>query len=114
MLQSIYIFLQTEHYKLNIEYFCSFEIILDELRDYRFYKPDMLHPNEIAVDYVWLKFVESSISSASFFTMNQVENIQKMIAHRSFNIQSVKNQELKTKIQQKINQFRLKNPNIIF
>ena len=114
LLQSIYIFLQTEHYKLNIEYFCSFEIILDELRDYRFYKPDMLHPNEIAVDYVWLKFVESSISSASFFTMNQVENIQKMIAHRSFNIQSVKNQELKTKIQQKINQFRLKNPNIIF
>ncbi|MBC7641423.1 MAG: GSCFA domain-containing protein, partial [Flavobacterium sp.] len=74
LLQTIYILLQTEHYKLNIEYFCSYEIILDELRDYRFYKPDMLHPNEIAVNYVWLKFVESSISSASFFTMNQVEN----------------------------------------
>lgn len=42
----------------GVEYFPAYEIVLDELRDYRFYKPDMLHPSEQAVDYIWERFRE--------------------------------------------------------
>ena len=39
------------------EYFPAYEIVLDELRDYRFYSPDMIHPSDQAVDYLWSRFV---------------------------------------------------------
>jgi hypothetical protein len=45
--------LSTEHYKLNTEYFPSYEIMMDELRDHRFYAEDMLHPGAVAIDYIW-------------------------------------------------------------
>ncbi len=114
LLQSVYQIIHSENLKLNCEYFCSYEIILDELRDYRFFKPDMLHPNEIAIDFVWQKFVESIISEYSYSMMNEVENIQKMISHKSLNSQSIKNQEFKTKLQAKITDFQARNPQIIF
>jgi len=41
------------------KYFPSYEIVMDELRDYRFYEKDMLHPNAIALDYIWERFCES-------------------------------------------------------
>ncbi|MGB7786024.1 MAG: GSCFA domain-containing protein, partial [Salinimicrobium sp.] len=47
----------------NAHYFPSYEIMMDELRDYRFYAEDMLHPNKIAIDYIWEKFSESWISA---------------------------------------------------
>ena len=44
----------------HVQYFPSYEIMMDDLRDYRFYKSDMVHPNEMAIDYIWEKFVISS------------------------------------------------------
>jgi len=49
----------------NVYYFPSFEIMMDELRDYRFYTSDMAHPNETAVTYIWERFLESCISDRS-------------------------------------------------
>jgi len=46
----------------QITYFPAFEIMMDELRDYRFYEKDLIHPNEIAVDYIWQKFKETYFS----------------------------------------------------
>ena len=115
LLQSVYRLLESETAnRQSATYFPSYEIVLDELRDYRFYKQDMLHPNSIAIDYVWERFAETSISRTSISIMNEVETIRKMISHKSFNLHSFKNQEFKIKIQEKINQFRLKNPQIIF
>lgn len=114
LLQSVYQTVNLEHLKSSTFYFPSFEIIQDELRDYRFYEPDMLHPNQTAIDYVWQKFAESAIVENNFLIMNQVDNIQKMILHKSFNPESTQNQEFKIKIQEKIEQLRLKNPNINF
>ncbi len=48
------------------EYFPAYEIVLDELRDYRFYAPDMVHPSEQAVDYLWTRFASFAIPSAEF------------------------------------------------
>ncbi len=48
------------------EYFPSYEIVLDELRDYRFYAPDMVHPSEQAVDYLWYRFASFAVPSSEF------------------------------------------------
>lgn len=106
--------LKTEYYKLNTEYFPSYEIMMDELRDYRFYNEDMLHPNQIAIDYIWKLFSENYISETSFSVMKEVDEIQKSLRHRSFNPESEQHQKFLAKLQQKINVLREKQPHIKF
>lgn len=72
----------------NIHYFPSYEIMMDELRDYRFYNEDMLHPNPIAVHYIWERFNTVWISSEASQTMERVDNIQKGMQHKPFNPES--------------------------
>lgn len=95
-------------------YFPSYEILLDELRDYRFYANDMLHPSQQAIDYIWEKFASSTISEQSISIMIEVESMQKMIFHKSMNSNSTQNQQFKLQIVEKINLLRLKYPQIIF
>jgi hypothetical protein len=59
--------------------------MLDELRDYRFYKEDMLHPNALAIQYIWERFSLVWISEDANQTMQDVDYIQKGLAHRPFN-----------------------------
>lgn len=66
-------------------YFPSFEIVMDELRDYRYYGADLLHPNEQAVSYIWEKFVENCVTLDSVSVMKLVDEVQKGLAHRPFN-----------------------------
>lgn len=70
---------------LGEAYFPSYEIMMDELRDYRFYETDMVHPNQLAIDYIWEKFVEVWISPSVHPTMEKVDAIQKGLKHRPFN-----------------------------
>ncbi|RKR09188.1 GSCFA family protein [Flavobacterium sp. 90] len=83
-------------------YFPSYEIMMDELRDYRFYSEDMLHPNQVAIDYIWHKFSENYISENSIPTMQEIEEIQKSLRHRSFNPESEQHQKFLAKLHQKI------------
>ncbi len=64
------------------DYFPAYEIVLDELRDYRFFDRDLVHPNAVAIDYVWERFVETWISQAARPVMAEVEGIRKAQAHR--------------------------------
>lgn len=70
---------------ITTNYFPSYEIMMDELRDYRFYAEDMLHPSQVAIDYIWERFSETNISQESHSIMAEVEMIQKGLAHRPFN-----------------------------
>ncbi|MDR6763907.1 lysophospholipase L1-like esterase [Flavobacterium sp. 2755] len=106
--------LNTEHLKLNTEYFPSYEIMMDELRDYRFYNEDMLHPNQIAIDYIWKLFSENYISQESISTMQEVDEIQKSLRHRSFNPESEQHQKFLAKLQQKMNLLEEKISHIKF
>ena len=69
----------------NNEYFPSFEIVNDDLRDYRFYDKDMVHPSELAVDYIWERFVQAALTPEAKKLMDICEEIRKAIAHRPFN-----------------------------
>ncbi len=76
----------------NSSYFPSYEIMMDELRDYRFYAQDMMHPNKTAINYIWERFMETQISDSSKLTMQEIETIQKGISHRPFNKNSEQHQ----------------------
>ena len=72
----------------KVTYFPSYEIMMDELRDYRFYDRDMLHPSIIAIDYIWERFAEVALSPQAKKYAGQIEEVQKMMAHRPFNPES--------------------------
>ncbi len=95
-------------------YFPSYEIMMDELRDYRFYAEDMLHPNQIAIDYIWKLFSENCISQENFSAMQEVDEIQKSLRHRSFNPESEQHQKFLVKLQKKIDLLGEKLPHIKF
>jgi len=73
------------HEEIGIGYFPSYEIVMDELRDYRFYKADMLHPNELAIDYIWERFVTTWIHPDMYPIMHKVDEVQRGLNHRPFN-----------------------------
>ncbi|PJJ09258.1 GSCFA family protein [Flavobacterium sp. 1] len=106
--------LLSENCNLQSEYFPSYEIMMDELRDYRFYAEDMLHPNQTAIDYIWERFSESCIDENSFQTMKEVLEIQKGLNHRSFNPDSEQHLKFVSNLNQKINFIKKKFPHIQF
>jgi len=106
--------LNTEHYKRNTAYFPSYEIMMDELRDYRFYSEDMIHPSTIAVDYIWERFTEAYIAPEAHETMKLVDNIQKGLSHRPFNPDTPQHQEFLKKVDDKIITLQKLHPHISF
>lgn len=95
-------------------YFPSYEIMMDELRDYRFYAEDMLHPNQTAIDYIWIKFFENYVDEKEFGLMNQVCEIQRALKHRPFNPNSESHQKFLDNLNKKINILVSKFPQITF
>ena len=102
------------HYPSPMTYFPSYEIMMDELRDYRFYAEDMLHPSQTAIDYIWMKFATSTISEESQLLMNEIENIQKSLAHKPFNPNSESHQKFINHLDLKIKAIQNKYPFIKF
>jgi len=68
-----------------VYYFPAYEIVNDELRDYRFYKADMLHPNDQAVEYIWERLVETCFSSEAKKFLEAWRPIKEALGHRPFN-----------------------------
>jgi len=66
----------------NTGYFPAYEIVLDELRDYRFYAENMTHPDDMAINYILHRFCESYISEDALQTMKSLEDIIKASEHR--------------------------------
>lgn len=87
---------------LNITYFPSYELMMDELRDYRFYKEDMIHLNSTAVAYIWERFARVWLHPNTEEVMMMVEKIQNGLSHKPFNPDSDQYLEFREKLQQKI------------
>lgn len=73
------------HQEVSVAYFPSYEIVNDELRDYRFYKPDMLHPSDQAVDYIFERLATTYFSEATHAFIKSWEPIREALNHRPFN-----------------------------
>jgi hypothetical protein len=69
----------------NLYYFPAYELVLDDLRDYRFFAEDMVHPNYLATNYVWEKLVQTCISAETQNTMQAINELNAAMAHKPFN-----------------------------
>lgn len=87
---------------ITYNYFPGYEIMMDELRDYRFYAEDMLHPNQVAIDYIWQRFKETSVSKSALIVLEKIGNIQSGLNHRPFNPDSESHQKFLAKLHKKI------------
>ena len=98
----------------QLHYFPSYEIMMDELRDYRFYNADMIHPNQVAIDYIWEKFKTVWLSDDALRISEIVASIQSKKGHRPFNPSSEAHKEFLLKLQSDIDDLRTKFPHISF
>ncbi|WP_394346301.1 GSCFA domain-containing protein [Flavobacterium nackdongense] len=115
LITAIYQILESEICNLkSATYFPSYEIMMDELRDYRFYAEDMIHPSPMAIDYIWQRFAQTTISEATHSIMNEVETIQKGLAHRPFHPHSEQHQKFLDSLNQKIAFLKKKMPHLRF
>jgi hypothetical protein len=72
----------------NAQYFAAYEIVIDELRDYRFYDIDFAHPNFMATEYVWQQFLASSVATADHALLTELTDINIALNHKPFNATS--------------------------
>lgn len=110
LISAVYQLLKSENHQHNLGYFPSYEIMMDELRDYRFYNEDLLHPSETAIDYIWSRFMETNIEKSSISTMNDIEIIRKGMQHRPFNPDSISHQKFLANLKNQMDIVQSKYP----
>ena len=99
--------------RANCTYFPAYEIVNDELRDYRFYKEDMLHPSEQAVSYIWERFSETFFDDATFAFLNKWRPIKEALGHKPFNPDGEEYKLFMERTRQKIEQLKSEYPDLI-
>ena len=100
--------------QLRSHYFPSYEIMLDELREYRFYAEDMLHPNKTAIKIIWQKFSKVWVSSKTEAFQKEIAMIQSGLLHRPFNPESALHLQFLENLQQKIASLQKQLPHVQF
>lgn len=97
----------------TVTYFPAYEIINDELRDYRFYAPDMLHPSAQAVEYIYEQFAETFFSVNTKRFIEEWRPIKEALAHRPFNPESAEYKAFLDKTMQKARLLAGKYPGFV-
>jgi hypothetical protein len=85
-------------------YFPAYEIAMDELRDYRFYARDMVHLNELGIDFIWSRFRESAINTNTLTQQKAVEKYRKLSLHKATDLE-LHQQQLATMKKQLLAQY---------
>ena len=96
--------------KTKDDYFPAYEIMMDELRDYRYYAADMIHPSEIAVDYIFERFTETYFTPEAIRTAEEVQKIKKSLSHRPLHPDSEEYKKFQKKLLQQIDDITKKYP----
>jgi hypothetical protein len=103
----------TEQYN-NCSYFPVYELFMDDMRDYRFYASDMLHPSETAIQYVWERFCETFLNQETELILAEAEKLYAASQHRPFHATSTEYQNFCRLHQEKAQQLALRFPNAGF
>lgn len=98
----------------NVFYFPAYELVIDDLRDYRFFAEDMVHPNYAATNYVWEKFVAACIDEPTKELMKLINEINAAINHKPFNPTSEAHKKFKQINCSKIKDLKTKHPYLNF
>lgn len=95
----------------RIAYFPAYEILMDELRDYRFYASDMFHPSQTAIDYISERFAATYLlSPATRLAMRELHQLWLDRQHRPIHVQSDENQHFQSDLQQRVQQLQMTYP----
>lgn len=105
---------ELERLYANVEYFPAYEIMIDELRDYRFYKEDMVHPSDQAVDYIWSQFRCVTMDEPTRQLINRIESVDRAMNHRPFNPDSPSHAKFKQSMLRTVKNLSGANPNVDF
>jgi hypothetical protein len=103
-----------ELYPDKIYYFPAYEIMMDELRDYRYYADDLMHPSQLAVEYIWEKFAQTCFDSDTLALAGECEKIYKALHHRPLHNDDEAHKEFLGQIVLKINRLKEKYPYLEF
>lgn len=95
-----------------VGYFPAYEIQMDELRDYRFYAEDMLHPSSVSINYIWKRFQDYCMSEETKSIIRKIEEIHLDEAHRPLHPDSTEHQTFLLKLEEKKRRFLKEYPNI--
>ena len=98
--------------KTGADYFPSYEIMMDELRDYRYYAEDMIHPSDVAINYIFEQFTETYLTDEAIRTADEIQKIKKSLAHRPLHPDSEEYRNFKKKLSQQIAAIVEKYPNV--
>jgi HAMP domain-containing protein len=98
----------------GLSYFPSYELMMDELRDYRFYAEDMIHLSSVAIDYIFDRFSKFIISKESSQISNKVLKIRKAMLHRPVNVESAEYEKFLRLTLDEINQLNSNFPTLDF
>ncbi|MDR2775976.1 MAG: GSCFA domain-containing protein [Tannerella sp.] len=101
-----------EQYPGQVLYFPAYELMMDELRDYRFYAEDMIHPSSQAIHYIWERFCDTCMDRKTLSSMKEVEEINKRLNHRPLTNNDEAYKQFLTQTLLKIKQLRNKKPYI--
>ena len=96
----------------NVFYFPAYELVIDDLRDYRFYAEDMVHPNYAATNYVWEKFIATCIDEETQQLMKIINEINAAKNHKAFNNESLAHKAFKNKYLQLCLTMQQKHPGL--
>ncbi|WP_114749982.1 GSCFA domain-containing protein [Pleomorphovibrio marinus] len=89
----------------DVSYFPAYEWLLDDLRDYRFYAEDLIHPSKLAEDYIWEKFIQVFMEKSVIETYEAILKIHQSLAHKPFFPQGAAHQKFLKKLLQEMEQF---------
>ncbi len=97
-----------------VHYFPAYELLLDDLRDYRFYAADMVHPSDVAVDYIWEYFAQTFFLPETTQLVSQIARIRAAAAHRPFHPNSPEHQAFAQQQWQAIQELLQRHPGLDF
>ena len=98
----------------NVHYFPAYEIMMDDLRDYRFYEADMIHPSSQAIDYIWDYFKEVFFTDKTNCVVNDVQKMNAMLQHRPLHPDTEGYQQFVNSVNNKMIELKNKYPNLKF
>ena len=98
----------------KLAYFPAYEILMDELRDYRYYADDLIHPSKMAIEFIWQRFTESYIQRSAIQTMDEVGKVQKALSHRPFDVDSASHQQFIESVKLQIAKLETAYPHMKF
>lgn len=98
--------------KKDFDYFPGYELLLDDLRDYRFFADDLLHPNQQAIEYIWEKFTSTYFDPPTLSLSKEVEKITRAAGHKLTNPDSQQSQDFVNQQLKKIQELKKANPGL--